>query len=74
MSPIEHSENKVIMQFGLFENEIGPGVLLSSVQQTRALEEYQRHKPCATHYMSVLSLLYEVFLNCALVEPSFPNA
>ena len=41
---IEHSENKVIpqsglfSQSGLFENEIGPRVLQSSVQQTRALQ------------------------------------
>ena len=30
----EHSENKIITQSGLFENEVGPGVLQSSIQQT----------------------------------------
>ena len=30
MATIEHSENKIIMQSGIFENEIGPGVLLQS--------------------------------------------
>ena len=52
INPIEHSENKIITQSGLFGNEIGPGVLQSSVQQTRVLQEYQRHKPCATDYVS----------------------
>ena len=46
--PIERSENKVIVQSGLFENEIGPGVLQSSVQQIRPFQEYQMHKTCAT--------------------------
>ena len=32
---IEHSGNKTIVQSGLFENEIGHGVLQSSVQKTR---------------------------------------
>ena len=31
---IDHSENKIIRQFGLFENEVGPSVLQSSIQQT----------------------------------------
>ena len=35
---IEHSENKIIMQSGLFENEIRPGVLLSSIQQFKGAE------------------------------------
>ena len=30
----EYSENRTITQSGLFENEIGPGMLESSVQQT----------------------------------------
>ena len=34
---IEHSKNKIITQSWLFENEIGPGVLQSSAQQTRVL-------------------------------------
>ena len=41
---IEHSENKIITQSGLFENEIGPGVLQPSAQQTGMLQEYQRNK------------------------------
>ena len=31
---IEHSEDNVITQSGVFENEIEPGVLQSSVQKT----------------------------------------
>ena len=65
---IEHSENKIITQSGLFENEIGAGVLQSSVQQTGVLQEYQRHKPCATDYMSFPSLFYELFTNCMFVN------
>ena len=30
--PMEYSENKVMIQSGLFENEIGPGVLQSSIK------------------------------------------
>ena len=30
---IEHSENKMVRQSGPFENEIGPGVLQSGIQQ-----------------------------------------
>ena len=37
---IEHSENKVVTQSGLFEIEIAPGALQTSVQGTRALQEY----------------------------------
>ena len=32
---VEHSENRAISQSELFENEIGPGVLQSNVQQAR---------------------------------------
>ena len=42
LASIEHSENKIIAQSGLFENEIGPGVLSSSVQQPLALRECER--------------------------------
>ena len=54
---IEHSENNIIMQSGLFENEIRPGVLWSSVQQTRALQDFQRLKVFATNYVLILSFL-----------------
>ena len=36
---IEHPGNRIIFQSGMFENEIGPGVLQSSVRQTGVLEE-----------------------------------
>ena len=52
---IEHSENRIITQSGMFENEIGPRILQSSIQQTRALEEYKRHKLSATRFVSTLS-------------------
>ena len=39
---IDHSENKIIMQSGLFVNEIGPGAFQSGVQQTRVLQVYER--------------------------------
>ena len=64
----EHSRNKIIMQPGLFENQIRPGVLQSTVQQTRVLHEYQKHKPHATDYVSMLSLRYEILANCVFVE------
>ena len=63
---IDHSENGIITQSELFENEIGPGVLQSNVQQTRALQEHRRHKPFATDYLSVLSLCEILQTECLL--------
>ena len=56
------------MQSGLLENEIGTGVLQSSIQQTRALQEYQKHKPSVTGYVSVLSVLCRIFADCLFLE------
>ena len=42
------------------ENEIGPGVLQSSVWKTRVLQKYQRHKPRATDSVLILSVLCEI--------------
>ena len=62
---IEHSKKKIIMPFGLFENEIGPAVLNSSIQQAPAQRQYQQCKPSTTVYVSILSLLCEIFaVNC----------
>ena len=38
---IEHSENRIVTLFGLFENEIGPGVLQLTVQKNM----YTARKP-----------------------------
>ena len=65
---IGRSENKIIMQSKLFENETGLGVLQSRVQQTQALEEHQKHKPCTTDYVSIRSMLCEIFADCMFVE------
>ena len=52
---IEHSKNNLtIVQSGLFENDIRHGVLQPSVQKTFVLQEPQRHKAKATHYISIL--------------------
>ena len=66
--PIKHSEYRIIRQSGLFENEIEPGVLHSSVQQTRALDEYEMYKPSATDYVSILSGLRDILADCMFVE------
>ena len=52
---LPYSENRIIVQSGLFENEIGPGMLKSSVQKTCVQQERQRHKAGATEYVSILS-------------------
>ena len=65
---IEHSENKIIRQSRLSENEISPGLLQSNSQQTPALQEYQRYKPRATDHESILSFLCEIFAGFMLVE------
>ena len=72
---IEHSGNRIIFQSGMFENEIGSGVLQSSVRQTRVLQEYQRHKPCPTDYMSILSVLCQILqIICLLITgPEHPG-
>ena len=67
-SLIKHSENRIIIQSVMFENEIGPGVLQSSVRQTRVLQEYQRHKPRPADYVPILSMLCEMFGNFMFAE------
>ena len=52
----------------MFENEIGPGLLQSSVRQARVLQEYQRHETSATDYVSILSVLCEIFADFMLFE------
>ena len=61
---IEHSENKIIVQSSLFENEIGPGVLKSNVQKTGALQYRQRNKAEITEYVSILSFLSGIVMVC----------
>ena len=53
---IEHSENEIITQSGLFENEIRPGVLQCGV-----------NKPMC-NYVSFLSSFYELFAECMFLE------
>ena len=65
---MKNSENRIITQPGLLDNEIGHGVLQSSVQQRWALQEYQSHKPRETGYVFILSLLCEMFADCIFVE------
>ena len=63
-----HSKNKVITQYGLFENENGPRVLKSSVQQTCSLQECQRHKAYVTNYILILSLLSIILPGLCLLD------
>ena len=51
----------------MFGNKIGPGALQSSIWQTQVLQEYQRQKPRATDYVSILSMLCEI-ADCMFVE------
>ena len=48
-----------IVQFRLFENEIRPGVLQSSVQK-RVLQEHQVYKAKVTDYILILLFLYGI--------------
>ena len=68
LAGIENSENKVIMQSGLSENEIGPGVLESSVQQARLLQHYQKHKSYQAGYVSTVSLLFGILAKQCLLD------
>ena len=81
---IEHSENRITFQSGMFENEIGLGVLQSSVQQARVLLEYQMQEPHATDYMHVDSvcvvrnfadyMFVDYWTKAPQVQPRFRNA
>ena len=53
---IEHPENNIIAQSGLFQNEIGPGVFQFNAQWTWTLQKCQKHKAQTTDYISILSL------------------
>ena len=55
MSEMEPSENKIITHSGLFENEIGPGVVQYMDKKTEKLQEYKLHKPCATVKVLIMS-------------------
>ena len=65
---IEHSENTIITLFGLFENEIGPGVHQLIVQKVRTLQENQRHKESANKNVSTLPLLSGILTEDMFVE------
>ena len=67
--PIEHSKNRIITQSGMFENEIGPRVLQSSIRQARVTQEYEWYNPCATDFVAaILSVLFEIFSDFMFVE------
>ena len=52
---IEHSENKTITQSGLLANEVGPGMLQSSFEQTFILQEFRSNVAEATEGILILS-------------------
>ena len=67
---IEYSENKIVGQTGLFENEIGPGVLKSSVQKTcffaRVPKAQSRGKESMFRFSRFcLEFLLEMFMNAS---------
>ena len=53
---LEHSESKIIVQSEMFENEIGPGMLQSTLKKY-VFARMQRHKAKTTDYKSILSVL-----------------
>ena len=59
---IEHSENRIITLFELFDNKIGPGVLQLTVQKICTLQENQGHKESATENVSIMSLFCGILL------------
>ena len=67
-SSIEHSENKIVVQSGLFKTEIGPGLLKSSVQKKCILQERQRYKAEATEYVLILSFFSGVLAGKCLLN------
>ena len=66
MLSIEHSENKIVMYF---ENEVGPGVLQSSVQQTCNLQKFHITRAESTNKQFIVVCASDilpalVFLEC----------
>ena len=52
----------------MFENENGPEVLQSNAQQTQVPQGYQIHKERATDYVSIQSVLCEIFADFMFAE------
>ena len=71
---IEHSENRIYTQFELVKNEIGPGVLHSSIQPAYMFEKCQRHKALTMDYVRTLSLLSGVFEGTCFLNAGFWNS
>ena len=64
MYPIEHSENKIITQYGMFENEIGPGV----VHATFDKNECGKKTRGKNHVQLIMSVLSEIVADFMVVE------
>ena len=62
---IEHSENKFIMHF---ENEAGPGVLESTIQQTHTLQKILTERTELTHNLWQMLLIFENLATLEFVE------
>ena len=66
---IEHSENNIITYF---ENEVGHGVLQSSVQQTCHLQKFPTTKTESTHNRILVTCFFSIFAprpNLAFKQP-----
>ena len=56
---------------GVFPCNLYMEVPPPGIQETRVLQEHQRHKPCATDNVPLLSLFYELFADFILVVRCF---
>ena len=65
---LEHSEDKIITQSGLFESEVGPGLIEFSFQETLTLQECQKHKAQVTEGVLILSYLLGIPTRCMFVK------
>ena len=63
--PIEHSENRIITYF---ENEVGPAVFQSSVQQTYYLQKFHRIMTESIHNQLHLVSAFGILPACMYVE------
>ena len=72
---MEHSENKIIIQSGLFENEVGPGVFQYSIQQTCMHQKNAKGKKFRPLKVSEFCVSYlEIFQNIFLLNTGMKHS
>ena len=59
---------KLLRNLGCLNTRSDPECSSRAFKKTRALQEYQRHKPHTIDDVSILSVLCQIFADCVFVE------